>query len=328
MSARLIRLNRSAAGRAHRGIIAAVGYGVMLALLWAGRESLVQAIDWLRPHSLVWGGLAALAAATQVARRRVLKRAEFARSWLAAVPIKSRTATFEALIIETLPATVALALLSAVGLACGLVLVATQAGHGASLMAIIATLSGGIAIGAIVSYAIPAPKPLYLPPGSRYVPHQKSNRAAKLRPSLAALGSWPVRQMFAWAQPKMVARATLPILIMMPLGTRADQAMGVIAVLGVSGALLLLWAATTSIGRQVRRWTAPLPLRAGAVMRAYLLPTFGVMLGSGIVESLLLLTFDVSFRRAAVIGIITAVIGCLATFSSAWLWLAVPERRP
>jgi hypothetical protein len=326
MSARLIGINRSAAGRARLRIIAAAGYGVMFALLWAEREWLVQAIDWLRLHSLVWGGVAALAAATQLSRRRVLKRAEFARSWLAALPMRSRTARFEALIIETLPATAALAALVVLALSCGLVLALTHAGHAGALSAVWATCSAGIAIGAIVSYAIPAPKLLDLPPGSRYVPHRKSKRAAALRPSLAALGLWPVRQMFAWAQPKMVARATVPILIMMPMGTKAHEAMVVIGVLVVCGALALLVAAATSISRQVHRWTAPLPVRAGAVMRALLLPTFAVMAGSGIVESLLLLTFDISARRAAAIGLVTAVIGCLATLCGAWLWRAVPRR--
>jgi len=47
-------------------------------------------------------------------------------------------------------------------------------------------------------------------------------------------------------------------------------------------------------------------------MRAMLLPTLGVMIGASLLESLLLLTFDVSYRPAAAAGLATAVIGCLA----------------
>src|SRR5450631_2482177 len=289
MAARLIRLNRNAKGPARRRIMAAAGFGAVLALFLAERDLVAQAITWLRLHSLVCGGLAAIAGAMQVARRRVLKRAEFARSWLAAVPMRSRTARWEALVIETLPATTALVALAVLGVSLGLVLELAHRADIGSLLKVFATLSAGVALGVIVSYAMPAPKPVDLPPGSRFVPHKKTHRAATLRPSLAALGLWPVRQMFAWAQPKMVARATLPILIMMPMGTTADDAMGVIAVFGVTATLVLLWMAAIQSSRLARRWIAPLPVRTGVMRRALLLPTFGVMVGASAVEALLLL---------------------------------------
>jgi len=319
ITARLIRLNRSSHLKTRGRIIAAAGFGVLLALLWVGRDMVLQTIDWLRPHSVVCGGLAAVASAIQVARRRVLKRAEFTRSWLAAVPIRSSTSRWEALVIETFPATAALVALAVLGVGCGLVLVLSDAGRSSSLLAIWACLSAGVAIGVIVGYAMPAPKPVDLPPGSRYVPHQRVVKAARIRPSLSALGYWPVRQMFAWAQPKMVARATIPILLAMPLGTTADAAMGAIAVFGVSGALVLLWLAAISVSNRVRGWMAPLPVRAGVVTRAFLLPTFAVMLGASSVEALLLLTFDASYRLAAAIGMGTAVVGCLATLGGVQL---------
>jgi hypothetical protein len=217
------------------------------------------------------------------------------------VPIRASTARWEALIIETLPAMAALVVLTLLALSMGLVLAVAGGGSGSGggggksvpLFAVWATFSVGAAIGVVVSYAVPAPKPVDLPPGSRYVPHNKAGRTAKIRPSLAALGAWPIRQMFAWAQPKMVARATLPILVMMPMGTTADAAMGVIAVFGINGALLLLCMAAACLSHLVRRWMAPLPVRAGVVMRAFLLPAFGVMVGAIAVEGLLLLAFGV-----------------------------------
>jgi hypothetical protein len=319
ITARLIRLNRSSQLKTRGRIIAVAGFGLMIALMWAERDRVAQALIWLRLHSLVCGGLAAVASAIQVARRRVLKRQEFARSWLAALPIRVLRARWEALIIETLPATAAVVALTVLGLGVGLVLAFAGGGHSGPLFALWATLSVGVAIGVVVGYAMPTPKPVDLPPGSRYVPRHNANRAAKIRPSLAALGAWPVRQMFAWAQPKMVARATVPILVMMPMGTNADVAMGAIAVFGVNGALVLLCMAAIRLSDRVRRWMAPLPARAGVVTRTFLLPTFGVMAGASAVEGLLLLAFGVSYRSAAAIGLGTAVIGCLATLSGVLL---------
>jgi hypothetical protein len=285
----------------------------MIALLWIERDPVAQALTWARLHSLVCGGLAAVASAIQVARRRVLKREEFARSWLAAVPMRLSRARWEALIIETLPATTALVALTVLGLSVGLVLAFAAGRHSGPLFQVWATLCVGVAVGALVGYAMPAPKPVDLPPGSRYVPHHNRNRAALIRPSLAALGAWPVRQMFAWAQPKMVARATVPILVMMPMGATADVAMGAIAVFGVDGALVLLCMAAIRLSRLVRGWMAPLPARAGVVTRAFLLPTFAVLVGASAFEGLLLLAFGVSYRSSAAAAAATAVIGCLAT---------------
>lgn len=313
MTVRLIRLNRSSRDKMRATIIAAAGFGVVLAFVWTERGLVAQAVTWLRLHSVVCAGLAAIASAIQVARRRVLKRQEFAASWLAAVPVRSRTARWEALIIETFPVAAAVAALTVLGASAGVVLAIAGDGQGGPLLAVWATLSAGVAIGVAVGYAMPTPKAVDLPPGSRYVPHRKANRAAKIRPSFAALGAWPVRQMFAWTQPKTVARATIPILVMMPMGTTADVAMGVIAVFGVNGALVLLCMAAIRLSDLARRWMAPLPVRADVVARAFLLPTLGVMVGAGAVEVLLLLAFGVSYRIAAAAGFGTAAIGCLAT---------------
>jgi hypothetical protein len=312
--------------------VAAAGLGAVLALLWTERDMVAQAIAhvvaWLRLHSLMCGGFAAIASAVQVARRRVLKRAEFARSWLAAVPIRSRTARWEALVIETLPATAAVVALAVLGVSAALVLELAHRADNASLFVVFAALSAGVAIGVIVSYAMPAPKPVDLPPGSRYVPHKKTHRAAKIKPSLAALGLWPVRQMFAWAQPKMVARATIPVLLSMGIGTTADTAMLTLGLFAVTAALLLLLPAVISTSMLVRRWMAPLPVRAGIMMRALLLPTFGFMAGASAVEALLLLAFGVSYRMSAAASMGTAAVGCLAAIAGVLLSGVLPRRTP
>jgi hypothetical protein len=299
----------------------------MIALLWMQSEMTAQVLTWLRLHSLICGCAAVIASAVLVARRRVLTRAEFARSWLAAVPIRP-SARWEALLIETYPATAAVVALTAVCLTAAVVLALSRRADYVSLLIVWGCLSAGVAIGAIASYAIPAPKPHDLPPGSRYVPHTKPRRAAKIRPSLSALGYWPVRQMFAWAQPKMVSRAAIPILLSMGIGTTADAAMIVIALSGVIGALLLLLPAVISTSVMLRRWMAPLPLHFAAVIRAFLLPAFGVILGAGALESLLLLVSDVSLRTSVTAGIGTVVVGCLVALGGVLPWILRPRRVP
>jgi hypothetical protein len=325
-AAKLIRLNR----RSHfvvRTVAVLFCLATLIALFWAELDSVRPALKWVRLHGLLCAGLAAVGSALLVARRRALQRAEFARSWLAAVPVRSSTARWESLAIEAFPAIAAIGLLAVLGVACALVL--APAGHAEIFapIAIAAYLSGGIAVGIVGSYLVPQSKPVILPPGSRYVPHQKARRAGGVRPSLRALGAWPIRQMFAWAQPKIVSRALIPILVMMPLGTTADAAMVVIAMFVTMGALLLLWSAVTSASRAARSWLAPLPARPDVVIRAFLLPACAVIVAAGATEALLLLVFNVSYRASALLGACTAAIGCL-TVSGALVWNLRQRRAP
>jgi hypothetical protein len=325
-TAKLIRRNRRARFDAKIAAIL-LCLGMLIALIWAERDSAAAALAWLRLHGLLCGALAAIASAVLTARRRALKRAEFARSWLAAVPVRVGAARWESLVIETLPAIAAIAIIAITGL---VYVLASALAHRAEIFSALAvgiSLSGGIAFGIVGSYLVPQPKPVILPPGSRYVPHQRGRRAAGVRPSLGALGLWPIRQMFAWAQPKIVARASIPILVMMPLGTTADAAMVAIALFGIIGALLLLWSAVISAGRAARSWVAPLPARTGVVARAILLPTCGVIAAAGAIEASLLLVFNVSYRISAGVGACTAMLGCL-TVGGAMVWILRPRRMP
>ncbi|HEX3603335.1 MAG TPA: hypothetical protein VHU43_04535 [Steroidobacteraceae bacterium] len=283
LTAKLMWRNRKAQARVG-GAMALLLCGVLGALFFVERGPIAGALDPLRRHGLSCLGLAACATAVLVARRRSLERARFVRSWLAAVPIRSCTARWEAFLVETSPASAALAVIASLALVALPVLV-----RRADILAVWADLSGGVMLGVILSYLVPPPKPVDLPPGSRYVPHRNVKRTLPVRPSLAALGRWPIRQLFAWAQPKAVARATIPILVMMPLGTTADTAMVAIGLFGVVGALVLLCFAVISVGRLAMRWLAPLPVRAGgAVFRAFLLPACAFAVGASAIGAFLL----------------------------------------
>jgi hypothetical protein len=309
-AAKLIRRNRGRHGRRYPAGIVLLGLALLSALLWV-EAAVVPSLDWLRSHGLLCGGLAAFAVALLIARRRAIKRAELARSWLAAVPVPASTARWEALLIETLPAIAAIGLLTLAGISYSLVLLIAGRARILACFAVWAYLCGGILLGVIGSFLVPQPKPVDLPPGSRYVPQQRPRRSAKIQPSLRALGGWPIRQAFAWAQPKIVARVMMPILVMMPLGTTADTAMVAIALCGIVGVLLLLCSAVNSAGRLARRWLAPVPVQSHALIRAFLLPACAVMAAAGAIEASLLLVFNLSLRASAEIGTGMAVAGCL-----------------
>lgn len=309
-AAKLIRRNRRR--KPSPGGIAALACLLAPMVLGCVRLDWVAApVEWLSSHGPLCAALAAVASAVQIARRRALKRAQFARSWLAALPVRASTARWEALAIETLPAIAAASLLAAASLSCALLLGFRHEGGSVAAFRAWAYLSTGIAVGVLGSYLIPQPKAVDLPPGSRYVPRARRGRSAAIRPSFSSLGQWPIRQMFARAQPKIVARATIPVMLAMPLGTMADAALVVLALSGIVGATSLLCSAVISTSRWARRWLAPLPVREHIIMRALLLPACTVIAAGGALETLLLLVFDVSVRIAVEVGAATSAIGCI-----------------
>lgn len=324
-TAKLIRLNRRKRARIKNSAVL-LSLAILIALFWA-EATVAPSLKWLRLHGPLCAGFAAVASAVLIARRRALKRAEFARSWLAAVPVSASTARWESLLIETYPAIAAVGLLTIASISYVLVLAITKRADFLAPIVVWATLSGGIAAGVIGSFLVPQPKPVDLPPGSRYVPHQKLTRAAKFRPAFSALGSWPIRQAFAWAQPKIVSRAAIPILIIMPMGTTADSAMVVIAIFGIIGLLFLVWSGVIAVSRLARRWLAPLPVRSGEVIRAFLLPACAVIVAASVIEALLLLVVNVSYRASAEVAGCTAVLGCL-TLSGGLIWNWVLKTGP
>jgi hypothetical protein len=317
MTARLVRRNRTFKSRARVAFVS-LCTGAVIAFSWGETAALARAVGWLYQHRLASGCVAAVASAVLVARRRVLTRGEYAKSWLAAVPVRSATARWETLAIETLPATAAIAALTVMAAICAAAFASLPQAR-LPLWTTWAYLILGLGFGVLMSYFIPAPKTVDLPPGSRYVPHTPTKRAAPIQPSLRSLKYWPIRQMFAWLQPKMVARATIPILVMMPMGTTADTGLVVIAMFGVAGALMLCCSAAIAVSRLASSWLSSLPMRAGAAARALLNPAIAVILGASIIEALLLLVLGVSFRTSAAVALCAAALGGLATIAGVHL---------
>jgi hypothetical protein len=173
-------------------------------------------------------------------------------------------------------------------------------------------MNSGIVVGALVSYSVPVPKVVELPPGSRYVPHRGAVGASRFIPSLSALGKWPIRQMFASARPKAVARAVMPILLLMPLGSSADSAMIVIAIFAVSGALVLLLSSTISVSRTGCRWLLPLPLRSALLARSLLFRPVAVIVLATSTDTWLIWVGGARIAQSVIVGAITLIVSSLA----------------
>ncbi len=77
-AAKLILFNRRGrAGVKTRALL--LSLALLVALVWMEAQA-APTLTWLRLHGLLYAGLAAVASAVTIARRRALKRAEFARS--------------------------------------------------------------------------------------------------------------------------------------------------------------------------------------------------------------------------------------------------------
>jgi hypothetical protein len=101
----------------------------------------------------------------------------------------------------------------------------------------------------------------------------------------------------------------------------------VIAIFGIIGLLFLVWSGVIAVSRLARRWLAPLPVRSGEVIRAFLLPACAVIVAASVIEALLLLVVNVSYRASAEVAGCTAVLGCL-TLSGGLIWNWVLKTGP
>jgi len=220
---------------------------------WLGR---------LERHRLLIAVIATGSAAMLVARSRAIERSDARRSWLAALPVRASRARSESLLIACAPAWVMLVSVPLIALV-------------APRPAI--SILGGIVVGAVVGYLIPEAQAVDLPPGSRYVPHRRLTPKAS-KPSLSALGLWPVRRLFASVRPQAVTRAAIPLLLLVPMGSTADGVMLAFGIVAGVAATALLVAAILAVSTAATRWLLPLPLRPGTIAAQVLLRPVVVLL--------------------------------------------------
>jgi hypothetical protein len=274
----------------------------------ANRAAAISTLAWLHRHDVFCATICAIAAAVLVSRRRMLNQIAASRSWTAALPVGRATVKWQALVIDTVPALILAGILAAIfG---SLTVIALAAGIPTPIIAW-GAMTGGVMLGAGSSYLLPTGGHEEIYEGSRYVPHHRRRKTPVPTGSLAALGSWPVRQMFASARPKTIARALAPILVLVPVGSTAAGVMLAVGSLCAMGSLVLLVAAAISVSAKASRWLEPLPLASGRVARRTLIPALALMFCITSIESWLIWVIGSPLDRCIGIGVITLLASML-----------------
>ena len=282
----------------------------------ADRAAAASSLGWLHQHDLFWSVITAIVAALLVARRRALRRSEARRVWTAALPVARSAARWQAMASDCQPVMLLTCILAAsFG---GLSLAAAfYAGATAPFITWAAT-TGGAVLGSALSYLVRQAAQEELYEGSRYVPHRRRAETPTPVGSLSALGSWPIRQMFANARPKTVARVLVPVLLAVPLGSQAADVMVTVGLLTALGAVASLAVAVMSVSARASRWLRPLPVDARALARHALQSALVAMLVATAIESWLIWVLGSPVPRAVAAGVLTlaagwilAAVGCL-----------------
>ena len=319
LTARLIRRNR--AGRSHLGC--SRGWGLVLwgacalalVLGWRYDGALASALIWLRKNIVIAGIIVGFCTLTLVARHRTATRAEFARSWLAALPVRRGIARREAFLLEIFPVIAGLATLTTLLALVELALIGDfrNAARTAPVIDWL-WLAGAMILGGAASYAVPAPKIVVLPPGSRYVPKPQAKRGRPVRPAFSALSQWPIRKMFASAQPKIVARSLVPVLLSMGLGSTADVAMVAVGLFASVAAITLLIPAVIQVSGAAAQWLLPLPVASRRLSSYVARRSLAWVIGFSAMTGLLLPLMNFSSTAALTAAAALALVGVTAIF--------------
>jgi hypothetical protein len=333
LTARLMRRNkagrrhtrRSHAGRALGWWLALCGVcalALALVLGWSYDGALASALVWLQNNIVIAGTFVAFCTLTLVARHRTAIRAEFAKSWLAALPVRSGIARREAFLLEVFPVFVALATLTGMLTLVELGLIGDLQNAAARNAAVVdwLWLASAIVLGGAASYAVPPPKVVVLPPGSRYVPKAQSKRGGPVRPSFSSLGQWPVRRMFARAQPRIVARSLVPVLLSIGLQSTADVAMVAVGIFASVAALTLLIPSVIQVSGAAARWLLPLPVAARQLLAAVVRRSLAWVIAFSAIAGFLLTVMNVSNAAAIKAAVIISLSSVVAIFVGVIFW--------
>jgi hypothetical protein len=195
-----------------------------------------------------------MAAGTSRHKGRV--QARLTGSWLAALPVKTP------LLQEVSP--LPLAVVAPVLLAIGVALIGglPQADARDTLLA----FAGGAICGFIAGWHWRRTERVATP-GSWYASMRRV-RGAAMRPTLLPLGYWALARMRVWGRPQVTARQVLVVLLAVPMGAPAAQALAAVAATLIAWHLLALLAAVMRVAFAAAWWLAPTPIRVGRLTAA------------------------------------------------------------
>lgn len=220
-------------------------------------------------------------AAFAVARRRRQAETRYAQFWLAAAPIRQHSRILTILAVSIGP--LALQLLAV------FLLLALAGAAGGVSPAIVVELSAWIAAGASVGAPIGWwssrwPREADVE-GSRYVAAVKPG--IEIRPSSAALATWPLAQVRAWSRPENLRLVLVAALFAVQGGSSAVHGLSVVAIWLLAGYLSGLLTAILHTARAAAVWlrSTPLPFARFAwaiARRALLYQVLGTVLAAGL----------------------------------------------
>ncbi len=290
----------------------------------ADRATAISTLAWLHRHDLFWATISAIVAGVLVSRRRALNQVAASRSWTAALPVERSTYKWQAIAVASLPALVFACILAAMFGSLSLIAL-FDAGIPAPIITWAAT-TGGVVLGAGLSYLLPSAKQEEIYESSRYVPHRRRAETPIPTGSLSALGTWPVRQMFGSARPKTIARAMIPILLSVPLGSTAADVMLAIGLLTTIGVLVLLITAAISVSAKASRWLKPLPIGSGLLARRTLVPALAFMFFATVIESWLTWVLGSPVVRCVATGVLTLAASIIVAVAGSLFVIYAPNK--
>ncbi len=290
----------------------------------ADRATAISTLAWLHRHDLFWATISAIVAGVLVSRRRALNQVAASRSWTAALPVERSTYKWQVIAVASLPALVFACILAAMFGSLSLMAL-FDAGIPAPTVTWAAT-TGGVVLGAGLSYLLPPTRQEEIYESSRYVPHRRRANTPIPTGSLSALGTWPIRQMFGSARPKTVATAMIPMLLSVPLGSAAADVMLAIGLLTSIGALVLLIAAAILVSAKASRWLQPLPIDSGLIARRTLAPALAFMFCATVIESWLTWVLGSPAVRCVAIGVLTLAASIIVTVAGSLFAIYAPNK--
>ncbi|MBL8269428.1 hypothetical protein [Steroidobacter sp.] len=266
----------------------------MVALsLDSGRHA-VGFVDALAKYWLLVAVIAAVYAASTVARRRRQVVESQAQSWLIATPIPPSSLRLSHAIRTLFPLVV---MFLAVLVAAGVVALASD---GATTMSaidsvpnasaiVIAAVAGGLLVGGFAGWwAARGRKPAEFA-ASRYVLRPKAS--GPLQPDASALAHWPTAQVMAWSRPENSRYLLIIALLAVQGGSSAVTGLSVVAMYFVASYLAALLSAMIKVAEHAAAWLRATPMTLGefvwALSRRALLHQVGGTVLAGVVMLIL-----------------------------------------
>jgi hypothetical protein len=220
------------------------------ALAWGGsRPEWIGCLRACAMHPLLLAVLTLSLTASAITRHRRRVQARLASSWLAALPVRTPLLAE----VARLPLAASVLVLLAIGLAWAAGLASADVGQ------LLLPLAIASLIGFVIGWHWPRTE-REMGPGSRFASVRRA-RGGRLRPSLLPLGYWALARTRVWGRPQITAKQVLIVLLGVPMGASAAEALAAVAVALIAWYLLSLLAAIVRVAFAAARWMLPTPIR-------------------------------------------------------------------